>query len=115
MSRPYYLPPFLMLSYGLSAVEVAPSLSLVAGGMIVGNVLGGWLGDRASKAGVFVVAQLLAGAIGLLLFGLPLGLLTSALGGALFGLANAASRPAFLALGTELSTRHRGADRKSVV
>lgn len=104
-----YLPPFLMLSYGLSAVAVAPSLSLVAGGMIVGNVLGGWLGDRTSKAGTFVVAQLLAGTIGLLLFGLPLGLLATALAGALFGLANAASRPAFLALGTELSTRHRGA------
>ena len=104
-----YLPPFLMLSYGLSAVAVAPSLSLVAGGMIVGNVLGGWLGDRTSKAGTFVVAQLLAGMIGLLLFGLPLGLLATALAGALFGLANAASRPAFLALGTELSTRHRGA------
>ena len=103
-----YLPSFLMLSYGLDAVAVAPSLALVAVGTMLGNVLGGWLGDRGNKAAIFVVAQLLAGAVGLLLFGLPLGLVTSALGGTLFGLANAASRPAFLALATELSSRHRG-------
>ena len=104
-----YLPSFLMLSYGLGAVEVAPALALVAGGTIVGNVLGGWLGDRRRKAGIFVVAQLLAGAVGLGLFGVPAGLVASIVGGTLFGLANAASRPAFLALGTELSPRHRGA------
>jgi DHA1 family inner membrane transport protein len=104
-----YLPPFLMLSYGLNAVEVAPSLALVAVGTILGNALGGWLGDRFLKPAIFVVAQILAGAVALALFGLPVGLLPSALGGALFGLANAASRPAFLALGSELSIRHRGA------
>ena len=104
-----YLPSFLMLSYGLDAVEVAPALALVAGGTIVGNLLGGWLGDRYRKARIFVVAQLLAGAVGLAVFGVPAGLVASVLGGALFGLANAASRPAFLALGTELSPRHRGA------
>ena len=104
-----YLPPFLMLSYGLGAAEVAPALSLVAVGAIVGNVLGGWLGDRGNKAAIFVVAQLLAGLIGLALFTLPTGLAASTLGGVLFGLANSASRPAFLALGSELSVRHRGA------
>lgn len=104
-----YLPSFLMLSYGLSAVDVAPALALVAIGAIVGNVAGGWLGDRFSKPVIFVVAQILAGAIGLALFGLPVGLIPSALGGTLFGLVNASSRPAFLALGAELSSRHRGA------
>ena len=82
-----YLPPFLMLSYGLDAVEVAPALALVAGGTIVGNLLGGWLGDRHRKARIFVVAQLLAGAVGLAVFGVPAGLVASVLGGALFGLA----------------------------
>ena len=103
-----YLPSFLMLSYGLDAVAVAPSLVLVAVGTMLGNVLGGWLADRGNKAAIFVVAQLLAGGVGLLLFGLPLGLVASALGGTLFGLANAASRPAFLALATELSAHYRG-------
>jgi predicted MFS family arabinose efflux permease len=35
--------------------------------------------------------------------------LVSAFGGALFGLINASSRPALLALGADLSSRHRGA------
>ena len=104
-----YLPSFLMLSYALDPVTVAPTLSLVAIGSIVGNIVGGWLGDRLPKAAIFVVAQALAGLIALALFTLPVGLVASAAGGALFGLVNAISRPALLALGTELSTRHRGA------
>ena len=63
-----YLPSFLMLSYGLDAVSVAPTLVLVAIGSIVGNIVGGWLGDRLPKATIFVVAQALAGAIALALF-----------------------------------------------
>ncbi|MDP8922067.1 MAG: MFS transporter [Chloroflexota bacterium] len=104
-----YLPSFLMLSYGLDAVGVAPLLALIAIGTIGGNVLGGWLGDRFPKARLFVAAQILTGAIGLAVFGAPVGLAASAAGGALFGLVNASSRPAMLALGTELSSRHRGA------
>jgi predicted MFS family arabinose efflux permease len=104
-----YLPPFLMLNYALDAAQVAPALALVAIGTIVGNTIGGWLGDRFRKAAIFVVAQLLAGSIGLLLFGLAPGLVVSVLLGGLFGLSNATSRPAFLALGSELSPRYRGA------
>jgi predicted MFS family arabinose efflux permease len=104
-----YLPSFLILSYALDPVTVAPTLSLVAVGSVVGNIAGGWLGDRLPKAAIFVVAQATAGLIALALFSLPVGLAISAIGGALFGLVNAISRPALLALGTELSTRHRGA------
>ena len=104
-----YLPSFLILSYGLDPVSVAPTLSLVAIGNVVGNIVGGWLGDRLPKAAIFVVAQALAGAIALALFTMPLGLAISAAGGALFGLVNSISRPALLALGTELSSRNRGA------
>jgi DHA1 family inner membrane transport protein len=104
-----YLPSFLILSYGLNSVSVAPTLVLVAVGSIAGNILGGWLGDRLSKAAIFVVAQLAAAIIALALFTLPVGLVISAVGGALFGLVNASSRPALLALGTGLSDRHRGA------
>jgi len=103
-----YLPSFLMLSYGLDAVGVAPTLSLIAAGTIGGNVLGGWLGDRFPKATIFVAAQIVAAGLALALFSLPVGLVASAVGGGLFGLANASSRPAMLALGTELSVRHRG-------
>jgi DHA1 family inner membrane transport protein len=104
-----YLPSFLILSYGLNSVSVAPTLVLVAVGSIAGNILGGWLGDRLSKAAIFVVAQVAAAMIALALFTLPIGLVISAVGGALFGLVNASSRPALLALGTGLSDRHRGA------
>jgi MFS family permease len=104
-----YLPPFLMLSYTLTAAEVAPALALVAIGTIVGTSVGGWLGDRFARARIFVIAQLAAGALGLALFASHPGLLVSVLLGGAFGLSNATSRPAFLALGSELSPRYRGA------
>lgn len=104
-----YLPSFLMLSYGLDAVAVAPTLVLVAVGNIVGTVGGGWLGDRFPKATIFLVAQTLSGMVALALFTQTPGLAISAAGGALFGLLNASSRPALLALSAELSSRHRGA------
>ena len=54
-------------------------------------------------------AQTIAGGIGLVLFGVAPGLVASVVLGALFGLVNASSRPSFLALGSELSPRYRGA------
>jgi DHA1 family inner membrane transport protein len=104
-----YLPSFLMLSYGLGPAEVAPALAVVAVGTIGGNTLGGWLGDRLPRAAIFIVAQACAGMAGLALFGLTPGLVISVLVGGVFGLANATSRPAFLALGSELSPKNRGA------
>jgi len=104
-----YLPSFLMLSYGLGPAEVAPALAVVAIGTIAGNTAGGWLGDRFPRAAIFVVAQSVAGVIGLVLFGRTPGLVISVVAGGLFSLVNATSRPAFLALGSELSPRHRGA------
>jgi predicted MFS family arabinose efflux permease len=104
-----FLPSFLMLSYGLDAVAVAPILVLMAIGSIVGTLGGGWLSDRFPKGWIFVIAQVLAGGIALALFTQQPGLATSAVGGAVFSLVNASSRPALLALSAELSTRYRGA------
>jgi MFS transporter, DHA1 family, inner membrane transport protein len=104
-----FLPSFLMLSYDMDAVAVAPILVLMAVGSIVGTLGGGWLGDRFSKAAIFVIAQGTAAAIALILFTQTPGLTISAVGGALFTLVNASSRPALLALSAELSTRYRGA------
>jgi predicted MFS family arabinose efflux permease len=106
-----YLPPFLMLNYGLGTADVAPALALVAIGTILGNGVGGWLGDRfhGPRAAIFVGAQSIAGGFALILFGVAPGLVFSVVLGALFGLSNASSRPAFLALGAELSPRYRGA------
>ena len=106
-----YLPSFLMLSYGLATADVAPALALVAIGTLVGNSVGGWLGDRfvGPRATIFVCAQLVAGGVGLALFGVAPGLVISVVLGAVFGMVNASSRPSFLALGSELSPRYRGA------
>jgi predicted MFS family arabinose efflux permease len=95
-----YLPAFVMLSFHMSAVGVAPVLILVALGAISGNVLGGRLGDRFHKPAIFVVAQLISAGLGLVLFGAglpftPVVALASAL--------------AFLAYGSELAPRQRGA------
>lgn len=104
-----YLPSFLMLRHGMNAVEVAPLLSLVAIGTIVGNVFGGWLGDRLPRPVTFVAAQLTAGALGLVLFAGALPLVAAVAIAASVGLANATSRPGFLALSSELAPGHRGA------
>ncbi|HTI56445.1 MAG TPA: MFS transporter, partial [Verrucomicrobiae bacterium] len=104
-----YLPAFVMLSFHMTAVGVAPVLALVAVGAITGNVLGGRLGDRFPKPAIFVIAQIISAGLGLALFGagLPFGPVV-ALAIALT-LCNAASRPAFLAYGSELAPRQRGA------
>lgn len=109
MMTTIYLPAFLMLSYQMSAVGVAPILSIVAAGAIGGNIAGGWAGDRFPKPAIFVVAQVVAGALGLVLFGLHPALAAAVILGAALALANAASRPAFLAYGSELAPTQRGA------
>jgi predicted MFS family arabinose efflux permease len=104
-----YLPAFFMLSFHMSAVGVAPVLALVAIGAIVGNVLGGRLGDRVNKPGIFVTAQIVSAGLGLALFGAGLGFAPAALLATVLTLCNSASRPAFLAYGSELAPRQRGA------
>jgi predicted MFS family arabinose efflux permease len=104
-----YLPSFLMLRYDRTAIGVAPLLSIVALGTIVGNLFGGWLGDRLSRPAIFIAAQLTAGALGVLLFGPALPLAAAVTIAAVLGFANATSRPGFLAFSSELAPQHRGA------
>jgi len=104
-----YLPAFVMLSFHMTAVGVAPVLVLVAIGAITGNVLGGRLGDRFHKPVIFVVAQVISAGLGLALFGAGLSLAPVVALAIALTLCNAASRPAFLAYGSELAPRQRGA------
>jgi predicted MFS family arabinose efflux permease len=104
-----YLPAFVMLSFHLSAVGVAPVLVVVAVGAIAGNVLGGRLGDRFSKPGIFVIAQLISAGLGVALFGAGLPFAAVVALAMLLTLCNSASRPAFLAYGSDLAPRQRGA------
>jgi MFS transporter, DHA1 family, inner membrane transport protein len=109
MMTTIYLPAFLMVGYAMSAVSVAPLLAVVAAGAVAGNVAGGWIGDRFHKPRIFVVAQVSAGALGLALFGARPGLWASVALAAALALANAASRPGFLAYGSQLAPGQRGA------
>jgi len=104
-----YLPAFVMLSFHMTAVGVAPVLALVAVGAISGNVLGGRLGDRFPKPAIFVIAQVVSAALGLALFGAGLPFAPVVALAFALTLCNAASRPAFLAYGSELAPRQRGA------
>jgi DHA1 family inner membrane transport protein len=104
-----YLPAFLMLAHGLTASAVAPVVSLVALGTVAGNLLGGWLGDRFRRPAIFVIAQATAGLLGLVVFGGGLGFPAAVALAALSTLANAVSRPAFLAYATDLAPAERGA------
>jgi predicted MFS family arabinose efflux permease len=104
-----YLPAFIMQRFHLSAVGVAPVLGLVAVGAVLGNMLGGPLGDRFPKPGIFVVAQLVCAGLGLALFGTALAFAPAVALATLLTLGNAASRPAFLAYGSELAPHQRGA------
>jgi MFS transporter, YNFM family, putative membrane transport protein len=104
-----YFPAFLMQRYRLTMIEVAPLLAIVAGGTLAGSFFGGWLGDRFSKPVIFITSQIVAGVVGLLLFDLDLRFATAVLLAVVVGLANAASRPGFLAYGSELAPARRGA------
>lgn len=104
-----YLPAFVMLSFHMTAVGVAPVLALVAVGAISGNVLGGRLGDRFHKPAIFVIAQVVSAALGLALFGAGLAFASVVALAFALTLCNAASRPAFLAYGSELAPKQRGA------
>jgi len=104
-----YLPAFVMLSFHLSAVAVAPVLILVALGAIGGNMLGGRLGDRFPQPVIFVVAQIISAGLGLALFGAGFPFAPVVTLAVLLTLCNAASRPAFLAYGSDLAPRQRGA------
>jgi predicted MFS family arabinose efflux permease len=59
--------------------------------------------------GIFVVAQLTAGVLGLVLFGEPLAFATAVALAALLTFANSASRPGILAYGADLAPSQRGA------
>src|SRR4030095_6541460 len=99
----------LMLRFPLTAIGGAPVRVLVALGAIGGNMLGGRLGDRFPKPVIFVIAQVISAALGLTLFGAGFPFAPVVALAVLLTLCNAASRPAFLAYGSDLAPRQRGA------
>lgn len=108
VSNTLYLPPFLMQSYRLSAVDVAPALALAATGAIAGNIIGGRLADRIPRPLAYAGTLALSTVFTLTLFLYPGNLILSTAVAALFGLTNGASRPAFQSMASEASTQYRG-------
>lgn len=103
-----YLAAYLLQSYGLDLLELAPILAIAAIGTIGGNLLGGWLADRGSKSSVFAIGQLGAAIFGLAFFVTQPGLLVSIALIVAYGLMTSASRPAIIAMASTISTEHRG-------
>jgi predicted MFS family arabinose efflux permease len=103
-----FLAAFLMQTYAVELLAVAPFLALTAFGTIVGNVVGGRLADRGSQARLYGLGQLVSAFLALAFFLASPGLLGSVALGAAFGLATSASRPAIIAMASELSAERRG-------
>jgi predicted MFS family arabinose efflux permease len=104
-----YLAAFLMRSYGLSVGQVAPVISLVAAGSLVGNLLGGRIAGWMNPVTVFVVAQGLSAIALPPLMSFAPALWLSGLLAAGFGVLNAFSRPSYMWMVTQVGVRIRGA------
>lgn len=90
-----YSAAFLIQSYSLTTFQLAPFLSVMAVGQLIGILVGGPLADRFSKARTCAITQALTGLIGMIFMLFAQNLSFSLfLGGLFLGLANA-SRPIF--------------------
>jgi MFS transporter, DHA1 family, inner membrane transport protein len=105
-----YLATFLIATYGVAMEALALALALVAMGNLAGNVLGGWLADRAvARPLVFAGASAMTGVLGLPLMLWHPGVAVSVALGFVYSLANAAGRPALMAALSEVPAEMRGA------
>ncbi len=103
-----YLAAFLVQSYSLSVGQVAPLLSFMAIGQLVGVFIGGLLADKFSKIKICAITPALLGLTGLILMLFPGNVWISVfLGGMVSGLFNS-SRPAFFSLMVSVSSAIRG-------
>jgi MFS transporter, DHA1 family, inner membrane transport protein len=103
-----FLPAYLMQSYGIDLVGVAPLLGVTAIGALLGNVLGGRLADRASRPLIFALGQAGSAVFALGFFVLAPGLALSVGLATLFFLITSTSRPAIITLASTVSAEHRG-------
>jgi len=104
-----YLAAFLMQSYSLRLEQVAPALSVIALGTVVGSLFGGRLADRGNQLGKFITLQLVAAALAAPVFTTSPGVVATALLAALFGVANSLARPAWMWMANRVPDSRRGA------
>ncbi|MFC2006108.1 MFS transporter [Chloroflexota bacterium] len=103
-----YLIAFLIQSYSLNIGQVAPFISFMAVGNLIGMLAGGPLADKLSKTKLCATTQALAGFISLVLMFLTPGIWLSVFLGGLFMGLNSSNRPAFFSLMLSISGTVRG-------
>lgn len=104
-----FLAAFLMQSYSIPLEQVAPVLSVIAAGTLLGSVLGGRIADRGNQRTQYVALLVITALLGFPLFAATPGILVTGVLAATFGLANAMARPAWLSMLTRVPEDRRGA------
>jgi MFS transporter, DHA1 family, inner membrane transport protein len=104
-----YLASFLMLSYSFGLQEIAPVLSGIAAGTLLGSVVGGRLADRGKQRTQYSVLLTLSALLAYPLFASTPGVVPTAILAASFGVVGSLARPAWLFLITRVPDERRGA------
>ncbi|MFC1893879.1 MFS transporter [Chloroflexota bacterium] len=103
-----YLATFLIISYALSTSQLAPLISSIAVGQLVGVLAGGLLADKFNKLRICMLASILLGMTGLAFILFTQNVWLSVLWGGLFMGFYGVSRPAYFSLMAMVSTTVRG-------
>jgi len=99
---------FLIQTYSVSVKDLAPFLSLIAVGLLLGTLTGGQIADRLSRSKICAWAQLSSALAGVVLMSLTGDFGLSVFLGALFMGLSSSSRAAFMALMVSISSKVRG-------
>jgi predicted MFS family arabinose efflux permease len=103
-----YLAAFLILSYTLTTSQLAPLISSMAMGQLVGVLAGGPLADKCSKLKICLLASILLGMTGLAFILFTQYVWLSVFWGGLFMGFYGVSRPAYFSLMALVSSTARG-------
>ncbi|MFC2122691.1 MFS transporter [Bacteroidota bacterium] len=103
-----YLAAFLIRSYTLNTAELAPLISSMAVGQLVGMLAGGPLADKFNKTAICTITSVLLGIMGLILMLTMQNVWLSVFMGGLFMGVYGSNRPAYLSLMALVSNTVRG-------
>lgn len=103
-----YLAAFLMQSYGLRLDQVAPILSAIAAGTLLGSIFGGRLADMGRQRTQYAALLLVTAVLIFPVFAATPGLFLTAVLAAAFGIFGSLARPAWLWLITRVPAERRG-------
>ena len=104
-----YLASFLMQSYSLGLGEVAPVLSVIAAGTLLGSLFGGRLADRGRQRAQYAVLLTVTALMAYPMFGTVPGLVMTGALAATYGITDSLARPAWMWMITRVPGDRRGA------